>query len=238
MAESNMADPGAGDAPPKLPEYGPLTHLLTLFFRLLQLLSPATWLLKTRAATQAKFQTGNPRALTVRRSCLIDVYILAWLAIEGALVTTVTVWSSASPRWWVTCFATWRLIDIFQTSMNVTVFDRLRMKSGPHYIASAERIAILSLWNYGESIVCFGALYANHHASLARTVANAKIDLLDPFYFSAITQLTIGYGDVAPLGGLRAVASAQGLLGFVLGVFAIARVLAFLPKAQSIVGKD
>jgi hypothetical protein len=42
------------------------------------------------------------------------------------------------------------------------------------------------------------------------------------FYFSIITQLTIGYGDVYPRGWLRLVVAAQGLIAalFVVSVFA------------------
>jgi hypothetical protein len=64
------------------------------------------------------------------------------------------------------------------------------------------------------------------------------MDSFDPFYFSAITQLKIGYGDVVPTEGLRVVAAAQGLLGFMLGVFAISRVIAFLSKTRTVIGDD
>ena len=49
------------------------------------------------------------------------------------------------------------------------------------------------------------------------------------FYFSVITQLTIGYGDVYPMGWMRVLAAAQGLIGafFAIGVFA--RAITALP---------
>lgn len=238
MSESNAPAQTSEYDPSKLAEYSPLTHRLTQFFELLRLFSPSFWLLQSRTAIQEKFASGDRHALTRDRSRKVEAYILAWLALEVVLVAVVMTWPSAYSRWWVTFLATWRLVDIFQVSMNLTVFDRLRMKSEHHYVASVARIAILSLWNYVEAIVCFGILYANHHALLIRTVANTALDCFDPFYFSAITQLTIGYGDIAPIGGMRAVAALQGLLGFVLGVFAISRVIAFLPKTRTIMRDD
>ncbi|HTO61277.1 MAG TPA: ion channel, partial [Bradyrhizobium sp.] len=55
-------------------------------------------------------------------------------------------------------------------------------------------------------------------------------------YFSVVTQLTIGYGDLTPTSYLRAIIAAQGVLGFLVGIFAVSRVIAFLPKPQSVIG--
>jgi Ion channel len=49
------------------------------------------------------------------------------------------------------------------------------------------------------------------------------------FYFSIITQLTIGYGDVHPLGWLRLIVALQGLLTAVFVIFVLARAAAALP---------
>jgi hypothetical protein len=54
--------------------------------------------------------------------------------------------------------------------------------------------------------------------------------IADCLYFSAITQLTIGYGDIAPLHGLRAIAVVQGVLGFFFTVILVARLISELPQ--------
>lgn len=249
MSESNnpVQDSVAPRSPPspsayepsELVEFSPLLYGLMHFFDSLRRLSPSFWL-QSRPSIQAEFQDEEARRrLTRARSRKVEAYVLCWLVLEGLLISTVTLWPTVMPGWLITFLAAWRLADIFQASMNLTVFDRLRMKSGDHYVASVARIAILSLWNYIETMLCFGIIYAGHIGLLKHTDATApSFDGFDPFYFSAITQLTIGYGDIAPQGAMRAVAATQALLGFVLGVFAISRVIAFLPKTRTIIGDD
>jgi len=53
------------------------------------------------------------------------------------------------------------------------------------------------------------------------------------FYFTIITQLTIGYGDVYPTGWLRVVAAVQGLTAAVFVISVFARAIAALPIGKS-----
>jgi ion channel len=57
--------------------------------------------------------------------------------------------------------------------------------------------------------------------ALNKQLLGGDVGVLTGFYFSFITQLTIGYGDVYPVGWLRYVAVIQGLTAalFVLLVF-------------------
>jgi hypothetical protein len=54
------------------------------------------------------------------------------------------------------------------------------------------------------------------HPGSGSIVGQHDGSFLDWFYFSATTYTTVGYGDVAPLGGLRLIASVESLLGLVL----------------------
>jgi hypothetical protein len=64
----------------------------------------------------------------------------------------------------------------------------------------------------------FGLAYALNYQSLRGASRPA-----DDFYFSVITQLTIGYGDVSPESLLRIVAAAQGLFGALFVIVVLGR---------------
>jgi len=52
----------------------------------------------------------------------------------------------------------------------------------------------------------------------------------DTFYFSVVTQLTIGYGDIQPLGAAKVVAGVQATVGWALTLLVLARFVSFLPR--------
>jgi hypothetical protein len=54
------------------------------------------------------------------------------------------------------------------------------------------------------------------HPDSGSIVGQHDGSVLDWLYFSAITYTTVGYGDVAPIGGLRLIAAIESLLGLVL----------------------
>jgi hypothetical protein len=222
--------------PSELREYSFLTWSLERLFRFLQLLSIATWLTGTRVGTQSQFNQGqDPAAITKRRGKQIEVYIIVWFVIEILLIAFTN--NLQKPYQCLAVFiATYRLLDIFQATLNLNVFDRLRISSKQVFVASLARTAILSVWNFFESILCFAIIYSANWQLLRH--GYGKIDSFDPIYFSTVTQLTIGYGDVMPMSWLRGVAIVQGACGFLLGVFAISRVISFLPRTSSVLGDE
>jgi hypothetical protein len=218
--------------PSDLREYSPLTWGLGKVFLVLQRLSLSTWILGTRVGAHGQFTDESAKiAVTKRRSRQIEAYVLAWLAVEAGMIVAQGEYPHLATT--LVCVSTYRLLDIFQASMNLTIFDRLRLHNNQHYVAAIARTVVLSLWNFLEAIICFGIIYAAHLDKLKNAT-----DRFDAFYFSTVTQLTIGYGDLFPMSSLRAVAMTQGLFGFLLGVFAISRVVAFLPKTQSVLGDE
>ena len=57
-------------------------------------------------------------------------------------------------------------------------------------------------------------------------VAHVTPGMLDTIYFSAITQLTIGYGEITPTGLGKLLAPGQAVFGTMLLVVGVARLLA------------
>lgn len=88
--------------------------------------------------------------------------------------------------------------------MNLSVFDQLRTNEQV-LISSAVRTLVLSFLNYLELVICFGLVYATMLEQLVGASGWG-----DALYYSVVTQLTIGYGDIRPLGEARFVSSAQG----------------------------
>jgi hypothetical protein len=121
------------------------------------------------------------------------------------------------------------VFEIMQAQMNLNIFSSLRNPSRTPRVASLARTVVLSLLNFAELILCFGVAYAtsSHNLKHAKT-------WFDPYYFSTITQVTVGYGDLLPLNRLRLLASAQAIFGFVLAVLVIGRLVSFLPRTQPV----
>jgi voltage-gated potassium channel Kch len=136
--------------------------------------------------------------------------------------------------WAFKAVAAYRIFDILQTTLNVNLFAPLRRHAKPHYVASLARMVLLAIWNFLEIMICFAALYYSNRTSFRPQLVNPG----DAIYFSAITQLTIGYGDFLPLGPVRLMAALQGFLGFLLALFALSRIIAFLPRTEPVFRDD
>jgi len=140
------------------------------------------------------------------------------------------LWASG-PNLLLKCAAvvlvSYRVFETVQAVVNVTLFDHFRIE-GTHRVAGVTRSVVLGLWNYFELIVCFGVLYAAHPGWLASDVK------VNSYYFSAITQLTIGYGDIRPVGSGRLIAVFQGLIGLFILVVVLARFVTLMPEVRSV----
>ena len=163
----------------------------------------------------------------MRRSRRVEGYILTWIGIEVVLLTGLAN-SVAWPAWIPRALAVVRILDIFQSSVNMSVFDQLRTEKSL-VISSAVRTLVLSFLNYIELLVCFGIIYASMDGLLL-----GSSGWLDDLYFSVVTQLTIGYGDIHPIGWARFVSVSQGLIAVAFTILIFGRIVSVLPAIGSV----
>ncbi|SRR5712691_4187829 len=175
-------------------------------FRLLQRLSPASYF-------------SDPRAT--------EIYMGCWLIAGIALGFMCYLMSGVYPAWLVCLLfivSGLRVTDITQAVVNIGVFDHLGQTGGQE-VANVLRSLVLLVANYIELFFWFGLVY------VPLSLKNAS-GISDAFYFSAVTQLTVGYGDITPTGAARAIAAVQAALGWLLSLLVIARFVAFLPNIR------
>ncbi|HEY4215541.1 MAG TPA: ion channel [Gemmatimonadaceae bacterium] len=216
--------------PPRLRELRSFSYIAFAVERLffcLQLLSPCTWTLgsRRRASRDAFPDDQAWREFSQRRARDIEYYICACAAL---VVLAIWLTGRGIGLAFATIFVTWRIGDIVQTAINVSIFDYFRVERD-NSVASVTRSIVLSAWNYAELIVCYGVLYAAHPGWLDVVGTSPG-----PYYFSAITQLTIGYGDIKPLGLGRFVATTQALAGLAFLALVFARFVAVAPRITTV----
>jgi hypothetical protein len=179
-------------------------------FRILQIISPGSYLSRTGT----------------------DCYVVAWFAVAMALGAISLCYFPQIPsllRWFIFFTAAARVTDIIQVVVNLALFDRLGYlgnsaeKAQP--VEDVTRSLVLLIWNFLELILWFGLVYVPLQFKHGETFWSR-------FYFSATTQLTIGYGDVMAVNVARAMAAVQGILGWGIAVVVIARVVASLPPVR------
>ena len=91
------------------------------------------------------------------------------------------------------------------------------------------RTLVLSFLNYLELLICFGIVYVTMLEQLVGAVT-----WLDAIYFSVVTQLTIGYGEIRPMGTARFVSAMQGLVAVAFTILILGRIVSVLPKIESV----
>lgn len=205
-----------------------MTWFFERVFWLLHQLSPSRIAGGSRVAhvnSEAFWQ--NPQAATAIRSRRKELYILTWFAIELVLLL-FTELDAGWPLWIPRVLATIRILDIFQSSVNLSVFDQLRTDERV-VIASAVRTLVLSFLNYLELLICFGIVFVTMLEQLVGAVT-----WLDAIYDSVVTPLTIGYGDIRPVGTARFVSAMQGPVAVAFTILIVGRIVLVLPKVESV----
>ena len=206
----------------------PLTYGLERLFYGFAKLSLAEWLVGRRESFSHTDSSVRRVKKTIRQARAIETYVISWLVLEltligcnasGIVIGTIVIQS----------LVVYRIFEIAQAQVNINIFSALRTHGHSPVVASLVRLLILSFINFLELILTFGLLYATAECKLDKAS-----NWYDPYYFSAITQLTVGYGDLTPVGGMRLIAAGQAVLGFTITIIVIGRIVSFLPRVKPI----
>jgi Ion channel len=212
----------------QLREYSIITWFFERVFWVLHQMSPSRVVGGSRVAhVNSEAFRQNPKLATAVRSRRKEAYIITWFVIELLLLLVVEI-EVGWPLWIPRVLATIRILDIFQASVNLSVFDQLRTDERV-VISSAVRTLVLSFLNYLELLICFGIVYV----TMLEKLEGAE-GWLDAIYFSVVTQLTIGFGDIRPIGVARFVASAQGLVAVAFTILILGRIVSVLPRIETV----
>jgi potassium channel LctB len=209
----------------------PISYAVERVFHLLARFSPERLAGPTRVRIQlAHADTASRLSAARRRGRRVEAYLGVWLAIE----TVAVVFGTTCRNPWITgiftVLAAGRILDIIQITGNISLFDRLKINWRYYYLENTVRTVLLSLVNYLEFILCFGFIYcvAGRGGRLLLFPESA----FDGYYFSGATQLTIGYGDIAPHGWVKYLALFQGFLGFLYAILILGRFISLLPESM------
>ena len=129
---------------------------------------------------------------------------------------------------WIVLF----IVIIFSIVMSLVHMFSPRDKKKSVLFISKETL-ILLLLVYATLVVSFGLIYSILHMNgfpiliESGKVISAEFPsvVLSSIYFSAVTMLTVGYGDITPIGIGRAIASFQALIGYIMPAAFVVRIV-------------
>jgi Ion channel len=214
-------------------EYGLITPSIMFFFRMLQFLPFQVFygnktdhyheVLKGKTSEEKK-------NIAKQRAIFMEKVILTYMGFEILMPFIYenylhdVIWF----KYFISIVLALRLIDIIQVNVNMILFDSIRTE-GFNRITKYTRAILLIIWNYFELILIFGFFYLSNHELL-----KGFATWTDSYYFSTITQLTIGYGDLSPTGKIRFVTAFQGFIGTMFLAFIISKIISLVPELKEI----
>lgn len=164
-------------------------------------------------------QRGRRHAMAARSDTLAVVALL--LGAAAFLLVPVL-----GPAWLgvVWGYVVVRVGLLVVTMLRVSLTWRYAATHALWFDESVHRVVMLALLSYLEAMLLFAAVYAGYPELIQNAggvikpmAAGSVPELwLDAFHLSAMTQMTVGYGDLRPLSWLRLVASAQVMVALLL----------------------
>ncbi|MGA2888807.1 MAG: potassium channel family protein [Terracidiphilus sp.] len=166
-----------------------------------------------------------------RNAWCVDNFVASCVLLDLLCFLALTLGACEILRYVAFLFCAWRVADIVATAVRMTLFKFLFETNAA--VASHARVVVLGFINYIELCICFAVFYAAipRHIHLP---SPDKWDWFSPLYFSAITQLTIGYGDMYPTGPARALAAVQAFVGVILIVLLVSRFISVMKPIRSV----
>ncbi|RAS38295.1 potassium channel family protein [Paraburkholderia bryophila] len=243
-----MGDQAGNKREAPFKELGPISHGIERAFYYMHKASLAQWWIGSGRTESIDAYVREKRLTIVKnRSRRVEQYLLLWLCVEiSLLLADLVAGKYGQSSWFLSAIPLWlsliclvlipayRVFEIVQAVININLFDAVRRDgSAPNYVASLSRMVILSMWNWFEVVLCFAIFYGSQWARFRYAYAESPTTGAG-LYFSVITQLTIGYGDVSPIRATQLAAAAQGLIGFLLGIIVLSRLVSFLPRFVSV----
>ncbi|WP_223806041.1 potassium channel family protein [Ornithinibacillus gellani] len=118
----------------------------------------------------------------------------------------------------------WCILIAAMLVLLLSLFSFIRIQvNDMHGRTFSQEVFIALLIIYSTIIIGFGMMYFILSFQGVLLVEDGKLDkvewvgsLIHSLYFSGVTMLTIGYGDITPIGIGRLIAVVQALIGYVL----------------------
>jgi potassium channel LctB len=131
------------------------------------------------------------------------------------------------------------LVIVIFTVVFMSIKSIWTIQQKPHRYVSLENLLVLFLL-YLTVLIGFGLVYTvlqiNGYEVLLINGEVADKNFLkliqDSLYFSATTLVTVGYGDIIPIGVGRWIAALEGLLGYILPATLIVRTVIDFEKGS------
>lgn len=186
----------------------------------------------------ARFAPNQFAALDKQtRAALAEIWVTANFAVAILLLISTSGFVDAPARSAAILYACIRLSELINFQIFTQVFGGYPGKLRPRLrydVVSWRRSIFMALLLYFEVLVWFAFLYRANCR-----IFGAHAPVMDrpiyALYFSAVTLLTIGYGDFAPktqLGFIMVIT--EGCVGLAMTVLILSRIIGYLPTPDTI----
>ncbi|MFI5200994.1 MAG: ion channel [Candidatus Kapaibacterium sp.] len=170
----------------------------------------------------------NRNEANAKRAGWVDRYLAGWWILEFVILGLILFWcdhwtGQSAFFWIVRIIIAVRVFDLVVTTINQNILNYFRYDEAK--TSFALRNLIIVFINFFEVSFIFGLLYLTHNSGI-RNHLNVPIHGVDVFYFSLMSQMTVGYGDWLPIDlSTKFLMMIQMCLSFLITVIVIGRLL-------------